>query len=123
MEHNQKVVAAFFKSHGIPNAKLEYVFASPRKWRFDYCWKGCTCCGVFKYDICGPGCLENAKVALEVEGGVWTGGRHVSGAGFVKDMEKYNEAACDGWRIIRCQPRELLTKATADLIKRALGIA
>lgn len=79
----------------------EHRFHPTRKWRFDYAW-------------------EDHRVALEVEGGVWVGGRHTSGAGFVKDMEKYNEAACLGWRIIRCQPRELCTSKTVDNIKRAL---
>ena len=80
---------------------LEHRFHPTRKWRFDYAW-------------------EDHRIALEVEGGVWVGGRHTSGAGFVKDMEKYNEAACLGWRIIRCQPRELCTIKTVDTIKRAM---
>ena len=79
----------------------EHRFHPTRKWRFDYAW-------------------EDHRVALEVEGGVWVGGRHTSGAGFVKDMEKYNEAACLGWRIIRCQPRELCSIKTVDTIKRAM---
>jgi very-short-patch-repair endonuclease len=79
----------------------EHRFHPTRKWRFDYAWEG-------------------HRVALEVEGGVWVGGRHTSGAGFVKDMEKYNEAACLGWRIIRCQPRELCSSKTVDNIKRAM---
>lgn len=79
----------------------EHRFHPTRKWRFDYAW-------------------EDHRVALEVEGGVWVGGRHTSGAGFVKDMEKYNEAAAMGWRIIRCQPKELCSSKTVDNIKRAL---
>ena len=79
----------------------EHRFHPTRKWRFDYAW-------------------EDHRVALEVEGGVWVGGRHTSGAGFVKDVEKYNEAACLGWRIIRCQPRELCSIKTVDNIKKAL---
>lgn len=79
----------------------EHRFHPTRRWRFDYAW-------------------PEQMVALEVEGGVWVGGRHTSGAGFVKDMEKYNEAACLGWRIIRCQPRELCNSKTIDTIKRAM---
>lgn len=79
----------------------EHRFHPIRKWRFDYAW-------------------EEHRVALEVEGGVWVGGRHTSGAGFVKDMEKYNEAACLGWRIIRCQPRELCSSKTINTIKKAI---
>lgn len=79
----------------------EHKFHGTRRWRFDYAW-------------------PEHQVALEVEGGVWVGGRHTSGAGFVKDMEKYNEAACMGWRIIRCQPRQLCTMQTVETLRRAL---
>lgn len=79
----------------------EHRFHATRRWRFDYAWL-------------------DQQVALEVEGGVWVGGRHTSGAGFVKDMEKYNEAACMGWRIIRCQPKQLCTTATVETLRRAL---
>jgi very-short-patch-repair endonuclease len=60
-----------------------------------------------------------AKVALEIEGGIFTGGRHTSSAGFVKDMAKYNRAAVLGWKVLRIQPRELLTLATVQLVKEA----
>lgn len=79
----------------------EHKFHDTRRWRFDYAW-------------------PEHQVALEVEGGVWVGGRHTSGAGFVKDMEKYNEAACMGWRIIRCQPRQLCSMQTVETLRRAL---
>lgn len=38
---------------------------------------------------------------VEVEGGVYTGGRHVTGSGYTKDCEKYNEASILGYTIIR----------------------
>lgn len=44
-------------------------------------------------------------IAVEIEGGVWTGGRHTSGSGFLGDMEKYNEAAAAGWRVLRFTPQ------------------
>lgn len=110
MKHNPSVVKAFFKSYGIPQPNEECKFHDTRKWRFDYSW------------ILFEDNKDVIRVALEVEGAVWTNGRHTSGAGFVKDMEKYNSAACLGWRIIRCQPRELLTKATADMIRNALKL-
>ncbi len=60
----------------------EYRFAPPRKWRFDFAW-------------------PNLRVAVELEGGVWTGGRHATGAGLVSDMDKYNAAASLGWLVLR----------------------
>ena len=71
-----------------PGCEPEYKFHPTRKWRFDFAW-------------------PHAFIALEIEGGVWTGGRHTSGAGFVKDMEKYNEAGLLGWRIFRVTPNQV----------------
>lgn len=85
----------------IPKPETEYRFHPKRKWRFDYCWP------------------EN-KLALEVEGGVWTGGRHTRGSGFVKDIEKYNSACELGYRVIRCVPTDLLKEKTFELIKNCL---
>lgn len=65
-----------------PEPTPEYRFAPPRRWRFDYAW-------------------PDARVAVELEGGVHSGGRHVRGAGFERDAEKYNAAAASGWRVLR----------------------
>jgi very-short-patch-repair endonuclease len=92
---------ALLRAQKLPLPLTEHRFHPTRRWRFDYAW------------------VEH-RVALEVEGGVWIGGRHTTGAGFVKDMEKYNEAACMGWRIIRCQPKQLCKMETIDTIRRAL---
>jgi len=110
MKHNENVVFAFFKAFGIPRPMVEHKFHPHRKWKFDYCW-------VLFY--CN---LPVVRVALEVEGGVWRGGRHTSGAGFMKDMEKYNAAALLGWRVLRCTPEDLLKTKTAEMIKEALGL-
>ena len=79
----------------------EYRFAPPRRWRFDYAF-------------------PQHKVAVEVEGGVWIRGRHTRGAGFVKDLEKYSEAAILGWAVIRVVPDSLLTTGL-ELARRALA--
>ena len=110
MKHNADVVKAFFKAFGVPRPMVEWVFHPHRKWRFDYAWV------LF---------IENRdpiRVALEVDGAIWRGGRHTSGAGFKKDMEKFNAAALLGWRILRCTPEDLLKTKTAEMVKEALGI-
>ncbi len=93
--------AAVCVSMGLQEPVEEFCFAPPRKWRFDYCW-------------------PEAKLALEIEGGVWTSGRHNRGSGFLKDMEKYNEACCLGWRILRCTPKEFARGSIIPVIQRAL---
>ncbi len=62
----------------------EYVFdkINGRKWRFDFA------------DVTN-------MIAVELEGAVFTGGRHTLGAGVLGDLEKYNGAVCQGWRVLR----------------------
>lgn len=40
-------------------------------------------------------------IAVEIEGGIWTLGRHSRGKGMENDMIKYNAAAELGWRVLR----------------------
>lgn len=79
----------------------EFKFHPVRKWRFDYA-------------------VPEHKIALEVEGGVWTGGRHTSPIGFLGDIEKYNTATLMGWRVFRTTPDDLYKKKTLDLMKSAI---
>lgn len=79
----------------------EFKFHPVRKWRFDYA-------------------VPEHKIALEVEGGVWTGGRHTSPKGFLGDIEKYNTATLMGWRVFRTTPDDLYKKKTLDLMKSAI---
>ena len=60
----------------------EYRFSPPRRWRFDFA-------------------IPSEKIAIEIEGGVFTGGRHTRGVGYLKDIEKYNTATSLGWRVLR----------------------
>lgn len=60
----------------------EYRFAPPRRFRFDFA---------------DPVTL----IAVEIEGGNWTGGRHTRGSGFEMDCKKYNLAALRGWKVFR----------------------
>lgn len=80
----------------------EHRFYQPRKWRFDYA-------------------LPRYKIAVEVEGGVWTGGRHIRPQGFLGDIEKYNTATLLGWRVFRTTPDNLLTGKTILLLKNAIS--
>lgn len=76
----------FAKIWQLLDSKIELVeehrFHAVRKWRFDFAHLA-------------------SKTAIEIEGGVWSGGRHTRGAGYAKDAEKYNEANFDGWSVIR----------------------
>lgn len=85
--------------------RTEFKFHPSRRWRFDYYFE-----------------LGGIKLAIEVEGGAWTGGRHTSGAGFIGDMEKYNIAAGMGITVMRFTPSQINAQpiAIAEIIKKHL---
>jgi hypothetical protein len=100
MKYNEKIVTQWFATFGIPVVP-EFVFAAPRKWRFDFA-------------------IPASKVALEVQGGLFSGGRHTRGAALLKEHEKLNRAACLGWRILYCVPDDLCTMETIEMVKEAI---
>ncbi len=95
---------ALVKRAKLPLPVAEYRFHPTRKWRCDFAW-------------------PDRKVALEVEGGVWTGGRHTRGAGFLRDAEKYNELARMGWRLLRVTPTQLHDLTTITLLTDTLTLS
>jgi len=76
------LVPLICRTEGLPQPETELVFHPKRKWRFDYAW-------------------PDQKVALEIEGGVYTRGRHTRGKGYENDMRKYNAALLLGWKVLR----------------------
>lgn len=127
-KHNPRIVEAFWKAHGIPAPLTEHKFAEhirykdkaganrTRGWRFDYAWS------LERKWVFGipPGSIP--KVALEVQGGCFAGGRHSRGGALRQEHHKLNTAAELGWRVIYCFPETLLTTATANTIKKCLGL-
>jgi len=93
--------AAYCRLFNLPEPIPEHRFHELRKWRFDFAW-------------------PIYKIALEVEGGVWANGRHVRGAGFMGDIDKYNAATVMGWRVLRCTPDTLFKHQTIEMIKGLL---
>ena len=83
---------------GIEKPAQEYRFHKTRRWRFDFCF-------------------IDAKLALEVEGGVWSAGRHTRGSGFVGDMEKYNQAAILGYRLLRVTPEQMFDGVAVGVVE------
>jgi hypothetical protein len=64
------------------NVVQEHRLCSDRRWKADIA-------------------LVDAKVMLEYEGGVYTGGRHTRPSGFISDIEKYQRAFELGWIVVR----------------------
>ncbi len=57
---------------------------------------------------------------MEVEGGAWTRGRHTRGKGFIGDMDKYNQAALLGYKLLRVTPKQLKDGTALRLVAVAL---
>ena len=101
----EEQLANLLQADSFPAPRREYRFHQSRKFRFDFCWPGYS-------------------LAVEVEGGVYTKGRHTRGAGLTRDAEKYNEAALLGWRVIRVTPEHIRKGQAVAWIKRAMeGVA
>lgn len=60
------------------------------------------------------------KVAVEIEGGTFAGGRHTRGVGFRGDLEKYNTAALKGWLVLRFDRKLLETGPAEKAVKAAV---
>lgn len=86
---------------GLPIPIMEYRFALPRRWRFDFYFPA-------------------QKLALEVEGGVWVNGAHNRGKHFLSDMEKYNEACLLGIRVLRVTPSQVASGEAVRMVRRAI---
>ncbi len=82
----------------------EWQFDGKRKWRFDFAYPD-----------------PDVLLAIEVEGGTWTGGRHTTGVGFERDAEKYAHAAIKGWRVIRATSDQVKSGVAAGWVEQALG--
>lgn len=78
----------------LPEPVREFRFAPLRKWRADFAF-------------------VDQKLLVEIEGGIWTGGRHTRGSGYEKDAEKYNAATVLGFRVLRF---------TGDMVKSGAAI-
>lgn len=80
------VLEMHIKALKLPPLIREYRFHPERRWRFD---------------LASPKFL----LAIEIDGGTWTYGRHSRGTGIANDCEKYNEALLLNWRILRVTPQ------------------
>jgi hypothetical protein len=102
------------KLHELPDYTFvsEFKFHPTRRWRFDFAWIP------IKSREWGT-----EAVAIEVQGGVWNGGGHVTGAGYTKDCEKLNEAQILGWRVLYLTSSMIRNSDEGiDYLIRALGI-
>ena len=99
-----KVFLADLNELGIPEPVKEYPFAKPlRVWRADFAW-------------------PEYSLIVEIEGGVWTKGRHITPEGFLEDANKYNSMVILGWKLLRFTPQQVRRGIAARWIKNFFRI-
>ena len=57
-------------------------------WRWDFCW-------------------PERRLAVEIQGGIWTRGAHGHPSDILRNMEKHNDAVLLGWRWLQFSPEQV----------------
>lgn len=83
---------------GGPALVAEHRFDATRRWRLDFAHLA-------------------TKTAIEINGGVWSGGRHVRGVGYLRDREKVNAATLDGWKVFELGTGQVTAETVERIIK------
>ena len=96
----EEALAFQLRTAGVPFER-EVRFHPPRKWRLDF--------------------VIDGTLAVEVEGGVYTNGRHTRGKGFTDDCEKYAEAVISGLTVMRVTGAQVNSGEALGWILRATG--
>ena len=98
MSKLEDILEMHIRLYELPAPAREYRFHPKRLWRFDFA---------------GP--LYTG--AAEVDGGIFSRGRHVRGTGFERDAEKRNAAVLAGWRVLHFTPRHIKSGMAVQLIE------
>ena len=80
----------------------EFEFHPKRKWRADFH-------------------LVGKKILVEVEGAIWSGGRHARGKRYIGDMEKYNAATMMGFQVLRFSTDQVKSGHAIQQIEKMVG--
>lgn len=97
-----KILMAEIRQEGLPEPEIEVRFHPIRKWRFDLGW-------------------PDEKIAIEIHGAVYAGGRHTRGKGFENDREKMNEAQLQGWKVFEYSTGQVKQGIPIVDLKRAFA--
>lgn len=99
----EEMLARQIELNKLPAPMREWRFHPKRRWRFDFGWL-------------------QFRLAVECEGGTWSGGRHVRGKGYEADLEKYNAAALLDWLVLRFTPAQVRSGVALSLIQEAIKL-
>lgn len=100
----EEMMAQHLDVYKIPYER-EVMFYPLRRWRFDFV-------------------LSGTKIAIEVEGGIFSGGAHTRGKHFEEDAIKYNTAAIENFKVLRFSTGQVTRGEAIAFIKRikSLGV-
>ena len=84
--------------HQLPEPVREYPF---RGWRFDFAW-------------------PDLKIFVEIDGGTYNGGHHVSPIGYERDCKKSNQAQLEGWVVLRADRNMANSYEFAMVVKKMI---
>ncbi|EHU1603778.1 DUF559 domain-containing protein [Acinetobacter baumannii] len=101
VSEGEATLVQHLKTHKI-SFEQEYKFHPTRKWRADFL-------------------ITGTKILIEVEGGIWSGGRHTRGKGYLGDMEKYNSAAMMGFTVLRFSTEQVKAGVAIKQIEQLVG--
>jgi hypothetical protein len=89
----EETLALHLRAHGIPFER-EVKVCDGRRWRLDF--------------------LVAGSIAVEVNGGTWSGGRHSRGAGQASDYQKLNRCVLQGWKTLQYTTEQVLAGEAID---------
>jgi very-short-patch-repair endonuclease len=89
------------KLYGLPMPERQFRFHPTRRWAADFCF-------------------VDAKIIVEVSGGLYVTGRHNRGAQMEQEYEKINEAQKLGYRVFMFGPKACRAKKRTNESSQAL---
>ncbi len=101
MSDYENQLALQLKLTGHADVVTELRFADGRRFRFDVA-------------------LPAHQLAVEIDGGCFNGGRHVSAAGIRSEHEKSYLAALYGWRVIHVLPEDVRSGVALARIEKVI---
>lgn len=102
-EKYEALFAVQVRGARLPHSEAQYEFAKDhgRKYRFDRAW-------------------VSDRVAVEIQGGIYSGGAHARGAGITRDCAKLSLAAILGWRVLPVTGDQVVSGMALQWVIRAL---
>ena len=97
----ERAILTQIKQYGLPEPETQAMLIPGRKWRWDFAW-------------------PSKRLAVEIQGGIWTRGKHGRGSGIVNDMDKLNAATLAGWRVLQFANTHVRSGEAVALIEKAI---